>query len=602
VRSNIPRPPFLVVVPLLLGLAFVGGCGRKQASTPEAPKLEFAKELKDALATGLDSLALTDPNGADTTWRDVLAFYHERHDKPAWSNGRNPSRQAEQLVETVRNAGDLGLDPSDYDADKLVQLMALAKRDDRVGKIMRPRSLARLDVHATYAWFRFARHVRAGHVPWEKLDPDWVHGPAKGSWGAQLEYALDRDSAGTFVALEPTHDGYRALRDALDRYREIEKSGGWGVIPPGEPLQTGSRGPRVAALIRRLAKGGELKDAVTDTVYDRRIERAVGDLQTRCGVPRSGVCGEATRAILNVPVSRRIRQIDLNLERWRWLPDNLGARHLEVNIPGFRLELVRDGLRERAMRVVVGRKRSPTPVFSDHVAYLDLNPTWTMPKSVVVKEIVPTLQKDHDYLEKNHMIVIDISSPARDTVPSRDVPWKDAKFDSLFHYLVIQQAGPDNPLGRIKLMCPNEYDVYLHDTPMREKFGVATRDYSHGCVRVEEAVELADSLLSWVNGDSTRVDTMLTASLDLKRVRLKKGVPVHFMYWTTYVDSLGRVAYRDDLYGLDQRMDAALRAHSWSDFELNPGVELSPFWIEDQKKKQARASRLSALKAATTKQ
>jgi L,D-transpeptidase YcbB len=387
----------------------------------------------------------------------------------------------------------------------------------------------------------------------------------------------------------------------LARYRGIAKAGGWGTIPPGPPLQVGAGGSRVAALIRRLAAGGELKGVVTDSVYDRRIERAVGDLQTRFGVPRSGVCGEATREILNVPVGRRIRQIELNPERWRWLPDNLGARHLEINIPGFRLELVRDGLRERAMRVVVGRKRSPTPVFSDHVAYLDLNPTWTLPKSVVVKEIVPTLKKQPDYLEKNHMFVISIASSARDTVNPNDVPWKDANSDSLFQYLVIQSAGPDNPLGRIKLMCPNEYDVYLHDTPMREKFGVATRDYSHGCVRVEEAVELADSLLSWVNGDSMRIDTMLTTSLDLKRVRLKQGVPVHFMYWTAYVDSLGRVAFRDDLYGLDQRMDTALRTHRWADFELNPGVSLSPFWVEDQKKKQARAAKIAALRAAAQK-
>jgi len=218
----------------------------------------------------------------------------------------------------------------------------------------------------------------------------------------------------------------------------------------------------------------------------------------------------------------------------------------------------------------------------------------------VTKEIVPALKRHHDYLEVNHMHVISIASAKRDTVDPKDVPWKDAASDS-FLFLVVQDAGPENPLGHIKLMCPNEYDVYLHDTPQRSRFGVATRDYSHGCVRVEEAVELADSLLSWVNGDSMRIDTMLTASLDLKRVRLKQGVPVHFMYWTAYVDSLGRVAFRDDLYGLDQRMDTALRTHRWADFELNPGVSLSPFWVEDQKKKQARAAKLAALRAAAQK-
>jgi murein L,D-transpeptidase YcbB/YkuD len=232
--------------------------------------------------------------------------------------------------------------------------------------------------------------------------------------------------------------------------------------------------------------------------------------------------------------------------------------------------------------VVVGKSASPTPVFSSRVSYFEVNPTWTLPPSVVTKEIVPALKHHHDYLEKNHMHVISIASASRDTVDPAQVPWKDAASDS-FLYLVVQDAGPENPLGHIKLMCPNEYDVYLHDTPQRSRFSVAVRDYSHGCVRVEHAVELADSLVAWTSGDSSRVDS-LVAKGNWMRVRLKRSIPVHFLYWTAWVDPSGKMCFREDVYGLDQRMDDALRRNEVASFALNPGVSVSAFWLAAQAK------------------
>jgi murein L,D-transpeptidase YcbB/YkuD len=231
---------------------------------------------------------------------------------------------------------------------------------------------------------------------------------------------------------------------------------------------------------------GDLTASLRDTVYDAQLTQAVGELQTRNGIPRSGIVGEATRALLNVPVTTRIRQIELNMERWRWLPDSLGHHRVDINIPAYHLELIQDDTLARGMRVVVGKRASPTPVFTDAVVYVDVNPTWTLPPSVVGKELVPAMKKKHDYLATNRMFVVSINSAKRDTVDPKSVPWEMAGSDS-FMYLVIQSAGNDNPLGRVKLMCPNEYDVYLHDTPQRSRFGVATRDYSHGCVRVEES-------------------------------------------------------------------------------------------------------------------
>jgi murein L,D-transpeptidase YcbB/YkuD len=331
----------------------------------------------------------------------------------------------------------------------------------------------------------------------------------------------------------------------------------------------------------------ELRGAPGDTVYDKRLEWAVGDLQTRHGLPRSGIMGEATRTLLNVPVEQRIRQIELNLERWRWLPDTLGRRHVAINIPAYRLELVKDDHVVRPMRVVVGRRRSPTPVFSDRLAYLEVNPTWTLPKSVVVKEIVPTLKRHPDYLRENHMHVISIATAQRDTVDPAVVPWKDAASDT-FMYLIVQEAGPENPLGRLKIICPNEYDVYLHDTPQRGRFTVAVRDYSHGCVRVEEVAELADSLLGRAPDGTSPLDTLLLLPT-WKRVRLPYQMPVHFLYWTAWVDDAGAVHFRDDIYGLDQRLDEALQKRTTAEFVLNPGVEMSPFWLAAEARAKAAA-------------
>jgi murein L,D-transpeptidase YcbB/YkuD len=238
---------------------------------------------------------------------------------------------------------------------------------------------------------------------------------------------------------------------------------------------------------------------------------------------------------------------------------------------------------------VVGKRTSPTPVFSDAVAYVDVNPTWTLPPSVVQKELPSEMRRNPDYLAANRMYVVSIADAKRDTIDPTTVPWKQAVSDS-FPYLIIQRAGPDNPLGQVKLMCPNEYDVYLHDSPQRSRFGVAVRDYSHGCVRVEEAVELADSLLAPVLADSVRVDS-LVARGTWRRVRLSRPIPVHFLYWTAWADSVGRVCYRDDIYGLEQRLDAALGTRTPKQLVLNPKVEISPYWLAAEARAREAADR-----------
>ena len=576
---------------LAFGLA-LWACGCAPSREGTRPEVRVEDEIEQLTRGG--AIGLIDTAGAGPLWKRVTAFYRERHFRPAWSNGRRARGQAEKFLETLRHTDEAGLDPFDYDLERLESLLSLSQRSHARAESLRARTLARFDVVASFALARAADQLRAGRVPRVALDPDWEIDTTATGFEA-IERAIGNDPARLFAEREPRSEGYRRLREWLTRYRAIAAQGGWPQIPPGPPLSVGARDPKVATLIRRLTVSGDFRAVGADTVFDRRLEGAIGSVQARLGIPVSGVLGEATRAALNIPVERRIRQIELNLERWRWLPDTLGRRHVAINIPAYRLELVRDGRVTRAMRVVVGRRRSPTPVFSDRITYLEINPTWTLPPSVVVKEIVPALKKNKHYLEENHMFVVSIADAKRDTVEPRKVPWKEADSDS-FLYLVIQEAGPDNPLGQIKLMCPNEYDVYLHDSPMRSRFAVAVRDYSHGCVRLEHATELADSLLGLTPADTVRTDSLVALG-SWKRVRVRDWVPVHFLYWTAWVDEAGRLCFREDIYGLDERLDAALRRRGGRGFVLNPGVEVSPFWAAEARALDA-AARIEAARGS----
>ena len=575
-------------VPCLIGLMLaLSSCGKERKPEVEAPKpLRIEDEIEAVLADGAPSLGISDTVGLAVTWSRVATLYRQRKHRPYWGNGRELRQSAKELLNTIHRVQDAGLDPADYDWAHLDRLATQSERDNPPAVRMRPRIMARFDVAATYAVLRIAEHMRPGRVPRRWLDADWVVDSLTPRKIEALERTLGRDPSKLFTEMEPWHPGYRRLRDALARYRSIAADGGWAPVGAGPPLKLGDRGRRVAQLVRRLSWTGDFKATGSDTVFDVKLERAVGGWQARMGIPVSGVVGEATRLALNVPVEQRIRQIELNLERWRWLPDSLGSQRVEVNIPAYRLDIYKAGRIIRAMRVVVGKRKSPTPVFSDQITYLEVNPTWTLPPSVVQKEIAPAIRRNKSYLQDNHMHVYSLTATTRDTLDPQTVPWKNAQTDS-FPYLVIQDAGPDNPLGNIKLMCPNEYDVYLHDSPARSRFSVAVRDYSHGCVRVEHAVELADSLIGAAPTDSVRLDS-LVAQGNWRRMRLPKGVPVHFLYWTAWVDSVGRMNYREDIYGLDQRLDAALKSRTSRDLDLNPGVAVSTLWLAAEARQRAR--------------
>jgi L,D-transpeptidase YcbB len=370
---------------------------------------------------------------------------------------------------------------------------------------------------------------------------------------------------GIVAPLRPQLAGYAELVKALAGYREILEHGGWPRVPGRSSLRRGARGARVAVLRRRLRITGDLTGwAGNKPVYNRAVAKAVASFQSRHGIASNGVVGAATLAALNIPVQARIRQIQLNLERYRWLPAELGARYIYVNIPDYRLFAYDVGKPVLNMRVVVGEEyKNATPVFADSMTFVVFRPYWYVPQRILVREILPRIRKKRSYLARNHFEVVDAKTQSRVLNPRR-INW--SRVD-LTKVRMRQRGGsPTNPLGLVKFMFPNQFSIYLHDTPTRRWFARPQPTLSHGCVWVEKPVELAGYVLAGQGDWSEKKirQAMLTAPsasaggrVDGHSVTLEQPLPVYIVYFTAFVQG-GIVNFRRDTYGKDREAIARL--------------------------------------------
>jgi murein L,D-transpeptidase YcbB/YkuD len=351
------------------------------------------------------------------------------------------------------------------------------------------------------------------------------------------------------------------LRDALARHRAIAAAGGWPRVPPGPELRVGAAGERVAVLRGRLAAGGDLAVAwAAGERFDAIVDSAVRRLQQRHGLAPDGVVGATTLDVLNRPVDAVIRQLEMNLERWRWLPRGLEPPYVLVNIPAFQLLLVdHDGVTLR--RVVLGRPDWPTPLLAGAITHVILAPTWTVPPEIARQEVIPAVRADSGYLSRLGIDVFADTGPLTRPLDPALVDWAAATADSGPRVRLVQRSGPANPLGRVKFLFDNPLAIYLHDTPATELFAGDRRALSHGCVRVDGAMELAQQLLHDVPGwDASRLAE--AAAGVTRSVRPAHPVPIHLVYFTAWVGGDGALQLREDVYGWDAKLAAALAA-SW---------------------------------------
>jgi murein L,D-transpeptidase YcbB/YkuD len=352
---------------------------------------------------------------------------------------------------------------------------------------------------------------------------------------------------------------YTALREALARDREIQAKGGFPHVPEGPTLELGAHGLRVAALRARLVVSGDLEpqpDADPEA-FDPALEAGVRAFQARHGLDVDGRVGRATLAALDLPIESQIEKLRVNLERARWLLHDLAPTFVVVNVAGFQVYYLRDKELVFSARAVVGKPYRKTPLFRSEITYLVFNPTWTVPPTILAEDILPAQRRDPGYLERKHLRVIDANGRV---VPTASIDWSEMTPRS-FRYMLRQDPGPDNALGRVKFMFPNSYSIYLHDTPSRSLFEKSSRAASSGCIRVEHPLELAALLLQgqsgWGRADIDRV----VAEGRTREVRLAKPVPVLLTYWTAWVAPNGRVQFRPDLYHRDAQVARGLSQH-----------------------------------------
>jgi murein L,D-transpeptidase YcbB/YkuD len=516
-------------------LIFAIGPTEAEPTAGAASRSRIQEALERPGALRMDGRSLARPT--------LARFYRPRDFAPAWSAADGGVERASALLQALAEADAHGLEPARYHLEAL--------RARRAG--LADATTVEAELLLTDAFLRYATDLRAGRRPPGFEQPDWGIPAPPFDAVAALTRALRRPTEwpALLASLAPPAPDYARLVEALRRYRSLAARADWPLLPAGAPLRPGEDDARVTALRARLAaEDGPVSPGVEGR-YGGQLEEGVRRFQASHGLPPDGIVGHATVRALNVPATDRVRQIALNLERWRWLPRDLGRHYIVVNAADATLQVVVDGRSVLTSRVVVGDLRHPTPVLQARLQAVILNPQWNVPTSIAVAEILPRLRENPRYLVDKHMVILE----RRDSDPfGLAVDWARISSDP-FPFRLQQEPGPDNPLGLIKFDTPNRFDVYLHDTPIRSLFRRPVRTASHGCIRVERADDLALHVLADSTGGWTRrrlADAV--ASGGPARIALARPLAVYILYWTAFVDPDGVVHFRDDVYGRDRRL------------------------------------------------
>jgi L,D-transpeptidase YcbB len=489
---------------------------------------------------------------------ELPRFYRGRGFEPAWVNETGPRPVADSLLWAVEGAILEGLEPTHYHLVRIRDIYADVRRAYITGDRLEPARLVDLDLLLTDAFLIYGSHLANGRVDPTTIHPEWTARRRSVDLVAELDMALATGEVGTVLqALLPVHPGYARLRSALADYRRIAGQGGWPELP-GRTLTPGMRDPAVTLLRQRLRMTGDLGPPARRTreeEFDAGVEEAVRRFQVRHDLEPDGIVRLETSAYLNIPVEYRIRQIERNLERWRWLPQDLGQRHVRVNIAGYEMHVMDGDSVIFHSRVLVGQRYRKTPVFSDRMTYLVLNPTWTIPPGILEEDKLPLIRQDVTYLARNNIRVLGADGR---TIDPRTIDFN--RLTGRTGYRFRMEPGPENPLGRVKFMFPNQHHVYLHDTPDHDDFNLTWGAVSSGCIRVERSMDLAELLLADAPGwTRQRIERAAASGPSEQTIPLRQPLPIHILYWTAWVEPDGAVHFRSDIYDRDEPLDEALR-------------------------------------------
>ncbi|TDN37989.1 murein L,D-transpeptidase [Hymenobacter sp. UV11] len=561
----------------LLGLpGLLASCGSKGSQT------EQTNPKNDTVVTNntsgpeprLDSVFVIRAMQANarfkTQERWARKFYRERQFRLGWFRQHKLVPQANTFLSVVAKAKDDGLDPKHYDTKEITDMLAALKSVDQ-DTARRNQLERKLDVALSGSYFAWASDYYRGVAnPRDTKNDAWKVKRNKIKLDRALMTILrERESTYPYYDFAPLHPEYDHLKKALALLRARQAAGGWPTLPGTAHLKPGDNLP-VVDLLRQRLLGGEATGQTPATVaatakpvnnittpastlYDPALVAAVKNFQRDLGLSPTGlVVGETLRQ-LNVPIQSRINQVILNMERWRWLPKKFEPDYLIVNIPEYRLRVYEQGKEALTMKVIVGKTLTATPVFSDKMEYVVLAPYWNVPYSIIDKELRAKLVANPSYLDRLDMEVVKGYGRKATVIDPTTIDWAGVTQDN-FKYTVRRRPGPKNDLGDVKFIFPNSNDIYLHDTPHDELFSQTKRSFSHGCVRVEEPIKLANYLLrNNPNWDLTSIQDTIAEHRE-KYITLKEKLPVYLVYLTAWADANGHAHFRDDIYGHDKSL------------------------------------------------
>ncbi|MBI6119587.1 L,D-transpeptidase family protein [Salegentibacter maritimus] len=528
---------------ILLNLLLLFSCKEDREPGIETSKEEEAVVVEklasaDLIAERFSSL----PIAAGTIklqYKDLLdSIYSKRNYKPIWTD----RTLREDLYRGIERATEEGLEPEDYHLDYLNKSLAnLSGIDDK------ERSLT--EIVLTDAFLKLTSDYNSGKLNPKEIYDIWGVENNKVDLQGLLKYGVDQNNILAAIdSVIPKHEVYKGLKRSLKKYRELVKTEENPVFisEEGASIKLNEKDNRIPDIKKRLKQLGYWEREIDDSLitYNDSLQNAVKKFQEKYGIETDGVIGAGTIKTLNKTYQDRLEQILVNLERWRWYPKDLGDQYIIVNIANYRLHLVKNGDTLATHRTMVGTEARKTPVFSDRVEHIVYNPTWTIPPTIKTKDVIPAATKDPDYILRKNFSIFNRSGQK---MSPHEIDWSSSKVKA---YTFRQEAGLTNPLGLVKIIYPNEYMIYLHDTPSKSLFNKNLRAQSSGCVRVQDVLELAKMLLSdQPKYDDKKIEEILNSG-KTTTIKITQQVNVHHLYWTVWNEN-GSTRFAEDVYKRD---------------------------------------------------
>ena len=562
------------------------------ANTQNSFEIDSKKNIKSLLTKNYESLLISKIN--------LENYYYTNDFKPYWIDEKGIKDIGLSLLNKIKN--DPVLKPHVSQLFRLDEVMnTLNSLDKSNTKYLE--NLVRIDFMLTELFDKYVTYVTKGSIKWsafeEKLTELEKETEIKASWD---KYSLNKDSklllkkviekndlSSVLDEIDFNYPQSKELVLAIGELEKVSAKGGYTKIPESKSLRVGDVSQTLPFLRKRLFESNDLtvqcknnieaKNLITynintnenslnevnpeieklstncENIFDEDLKNAVISFQKKHGLSSDGVVGGQTQRFLNISADKKISIIRLNLERMRWLPRDLGEKYLLINVPEYRLRLYENNHIILNMAVIVGDKKFPTPIFSDKMSYVVLNPSWNIPDSIAKNEIIPKLLKDPNYLADKGIDIYAGWNGTPEKVDSKNIIdgaiLEDEEYLKNFRF--SQTSNHDNPLGKIKFMFPNKYSVYIHDTPAKSLFANARRAYSHGCIRLSKPEELLSTIANEdKNLDILKANEILSSKVSEKSIGLDKKIPIHIIYLTSWVDENGVLQFREDIYNFDK--------------------------------------------------